>query len=151
MVILLGIDQISKFIMMQQTDTIVILQGVLELQQVKNTGGAFGIWQNNTMMFIITNVVVLGMIIRFLYLQRERMDNSMLIVLLVILAGGFGNLIDRLARGFVIDFIKVFPNMHFPIFNIADMCITIGWIALIALLTKYSYQEMKNKKKIEEP
>jgi len=71
------------------------------------------------------------MIIRFMILQRERMDKKMLISLILIVSGGISNLLDRIFRGFVVDFIDINPIFAFPIFNIADIVLVIGWILLI--------------------
>ena len=114
-----------------------------------NTGGAFGVAEGNTGMFIITNIVVLGLIIRFIYLQKDFMDKVTLYSLFVILAGGFGNFIDRIARGYVVDFINIFPSINFPKFNFADMYITIGWIIFAFVFALYTYKEIQNSKKKE--
>lgn len=143
---LLLVDQITKIILLNQPNKIVLIQDVLEFQKVANTGGAFGVGQNNTITFIITNIVVLGLIIRFIWLQKERMDTKTLVILLIILAGGFGNSIDRIFRGYVVDFIRIFPSSHFPVFNIADICITLGWVSLAFVFAQYTYQEIKNNK-----
>ena len=61
--------------------------------------------------------------------QREMTNKFTNISLALILAGGFGNLIDRIFRGRVIDFIDISPVFNFPTFNIADILVVIGWIA----------------------
>lgn len=60
----------------------------------------------------------------------------------------FGNLIDRMFRGYVIDFINIFPNINFPKFNFADIYITIGWITLAFMFALYTHKEIKNYKKL---
>lgn len=142
---LLLLDQVTKVWIMQLQESFVLIPNILEIQPVQNTGGAFGVGQNSTGAFIITNIVVLGLIVRFIWLQKERMDTKTLVILLVILAGGLGNVMDRIGRGFVVDFIRIFPSTNFPCFNIADACITIGWVGLAFVLAKYAYQEIKNK------
>ena len=66
--------------------------------------------------------------------------------LFIILAGGVGNFIDRIFRGQVVDFIEVFPKIHFPIFNIADICIVVGWIMIAYTFARYTYKEVLVKK-----
>lgn len=149
-VILLIIDQISKAIIISNNVNIVLIPEVLELITVQNRGGAFGVGEGNTGMFIVTNIVVLGLIIRFIYLQKDFMDKKTLYTLFVILAGGFGNFIDRITRGFVVDFISIFPDTNFPKFNLADMYITIGWVFLAFVFAMYTYKEIKNNRKIKE-
>lgn len=144
-IMILIIDQTSKILIINNNINTTLIPNILEIRYVENTGGAFGIGENNTIMFIITNFVVLGIIIRFIYLQRELIDRLTLNILLVILAGGFGNLIDRILRGFVVDFISIFPHTNFPKFNFADVCITFGWIALAFVLACNTYKEIKIK------
>ena len=129
-IILLLIDQITKIVIINNNINVTLIPNVLNIHTVKNTGGAFGVGEGNTGMFIITNLVVLGLIIRFIYLQKDFMDKATLYTLFVILAGGFGNLIDRLSRGYVVDFINIFPKINFPKFNFADIYITVGLIVL---------------------
>lgn len=149
-IILLTLDQITKIIIVKNSVNITLIPNVLEIHTVHNTGGAFGVAEGNTGMFIITNLVVLGLIIRFICLQRELMDKVTLYSLFTILAGGFSNLIDRIIRGYVIDFINIIPSINFPKFNLADMYITIGWIILAFVFALFSYREIKNSKKVKE-
>lgn len=149
-VLLLIVDQITKGLIVKNNVNMSLIPNILEIQTVQNTGGAFGVGVGNTGMFIITNLIVLGLIIRFIYLQKDFMDRITLYSLFAILAGGFGNLIDRLVRGFVVDFINIFPITNFPKFNLADCYITIGWIILAFVFANYTYKEMKNAKKLKE-
>lgn len=148
-IVLVAIDQTSKFLIINNSIRTTLIKNVLEITYVENRGGAFGVGQNSTFMFIVTNIVVLGLIIRFIYLQRELIDRITLNMLLAILAGGFSNLIDRLTRGFVVDFINLFPFTNFPKFNIADMYITLGWVILALVFAIYTYREIKSSKKAE--
>lgn len=140
------IDQITKNYILKNNISATLIEGVLEISYTKNRGGAFGVGQDNTFTFIITNIVVLGIIVRFLYIQRDMMDNITKSMLLIILGGGLGNLIDRIFRGFVIDFIRIFPKTNFPNFNIADICITMGWFILMLIFINYTYKEIKASK-----
>lgn len=149
-IILLIIDQLSKEIIIKNNVNMSLIPNILEFQIVHNTGGAFGVAEGNTGMFIITNLVVLGLIIRFIHLQKDFMDTVTLYSLCAILAGGFGNLIDRLVRGFVVDFINIIPSTNFPRFNLADVYITLGWIILAFVFAQYSYSEIRNSRKMKE-
>ena len=148
-IILLLLDQITKVIIIENNINVTLIPNILNIHTVQNTGGAFGVGEGNTGMFIITNLVVLGLIIRFIYLQKDFMDKATLYTLFVILAGGFGNLIDRLSRGYVIDFLNIFPSINFPKFNLADIYITVGWTILAFIFAMYSYKEIKNSKKLK--
>lgn len=146
-IVLLIIDQVSKEIIIRNNVNMQLIPNILEFQIVRNTGGAFGVAEGNTGMFIITNLVVLGLIIRFIHLQKDFMDTVTLYSLCAILAGGFGNLIDRLIRGFVVDFINLLPSTNFPRFNFADVYITFGWVILAFVFAMYSYSEIRKNRK----
>ena len=143
-ILLIAIDQISKFYIVENIGKEIknIIPNVLNFTYVENRGGAFGIGQNSTMMFVLVNIIILGIIIRFMIIQKDRIDRKTQVILSMILAGGISNLIDRIARGFVLDFIDFSPIISFPVFNIADILIVIGWVSL-AIVTAVYY--IKNK------
>lgn len=110
--------------------SIPIINGILNLTYVENTGGAYGIGNDNTIMFIIVNAVVITLIIKFILSKSNEISTYILISLGLILAGGIGNLIDRVFRGFVIDYIDINPLMKYPVFNIADILVIIGCVII---------------------
>ncbi len=133
--ILIGIviiiaDQLLKQLLIGQNFT--ALQGILNITYTENTGVAFGIGSSNIVIVIILNIIVLGLIIKFL---KQKTDSPIIIPLIMILAGGTSNLLDRIIRGFVIDFIDI-NLFNFPNFNIADIAITIGVFALAIQICK---------------
>lgn len=143
--IILGIciillDQITKAILIGKNTT--VIPNVLNFTYTENTGVAFGIGSNNLLFIIIVNIIVLGMIIKFIKEREEQVNFSILISLILILSGGIGNLIDRIVRGYVIDFIDV-NLFNFPNFNIADISISIGIISLIFILCNSILKEKK--------
>ena len=83
----------------------------------------------------------MAVVIRFMLNQKEMMNKFTSISLSLILAGGFGNLIDRIFRGTVIDFIDISP-----IFNIADILVVVGWISFALSMAIYTTKEFKNLK-----
>ena len=143
---LILIDQATKIYAISnlKENVLEVIPNILTFKYVENTGGAFGIGQNGTMTFIIANIVVLGLIIRFIIIQIERVNIKIMLILSLVLAGGFSNLIDRLFRGYVVDFINLFPNAKFPIFNIADIFIIIGWILLAFIFAINTWRDKKN-------
>lgn len=141
---LIVIDQILKLIATYQQGT--LLPGVLNITLVENRGGAFGVGQNSTMTFILTNIVVIGIILRFLIIQKDELEKRTVYSLLLIMAGGIGNLIDRVVRGYVVDFIDITPIFPFPKFNIADCYITVGIVLLLVFLGISTYQKKKQNK-----
>ena len=145
LLIILGIfiillDQITKAILIEKNIT--IIPNILNFTYTENTGVAFGIGSSNLILIIIVNIVVLGIIIKFIKERKEQVNFSILISLILILSGGIGNLIDRIVRGYVIDFIDV-NLFNFPNFNIADISISIGIISLIFILCNSILKEKK--------
>ena len=123
-VVFLLIDQLSKILVLNFND---ISFGILKIEIVYNTGIAFGMGASNLYNAILVFLVIC-VIVNFAYNQRDKLNNKTIIVLSMIISGGVGNLIDRIFRGGVLDFIKI---ANFPIFNLADSFIVIGWILLI--------------------
>ena len=146
-ILLIVVDQTTKFAATIMQENKIIIENVFQFALEENKGGAFGVGQDSTGTFIITNVIVLGTIIRFILLQLEKMDNKTIVMLCLILAGGFSNLVDRLFRGYVVDFINIFPNANLPIFNFADTYIIVGWVVLAAIFAGYTYKELQESKK----
>ena len=148
--VLILIDQVTKIYAISNLKENVLeaIPNILTFKYVENTGGAFGIGQNGTMTFIIANIVVLGLIIRFIIVQIERVDPKIMLIVSLVLAGGFSNLIDRLFRGYVVDFINFFPNIKFPIFNLADSFIVVGWILLALLFAINTWKDKRNNDNI---
>ncbi len=138
------LDQISKLIMIDKN--INILPQVLSFSYTQNTGVAFGLISNNIIFVIIFNIVILGIIIKFLKENNDNIDYTVLVSLILILSGGIGNLIDRILRGYVVDFIK-FDFINFPIFNVADISITLGIFILVIIIVKQMIQN-KNDQRI---
>lgn len=81
-------------------------------------------------MFIITNIIIIGLILKFILSKKDEINYAILTGLSLIVSGGAGNLIDRIFRGFVIDYIDVNKIMKFPVFNLADIFIIVGIIIL---------------------
>lgn len=143
-ILIIMLDQISKLIMIDKN--INILPQLLSFSYTQNTGVAFGLISNNIIFVIIFNIVILGIIIKFLKENNESIDYTVLVSLILILSGGIGNLIDRILRGYVVDFIK-FDFINFPIFNVADISITLGIFILVIVIVKQMILN-KNEKQI---
>lgn len=136
-------DQLTKMALINKNIT--LIPNLMEFTYTKNTGAAFGIGSNNIIMVIIVNVIILGFIIKFLKDNSKKVDFPIIISLVLILSGAIGNLIDRLFRGFVIDFIDI-NVLNFPNFNIADISIVLGIFVLIIVITKSIIMENKEEK-----
>lgn len=141
--ILIFLDQITKLIVIKfVADKTVIINKFISLQVTGNTGIAFGINSGANIKNILLSLVFIVIIVKFLKNQKNNIDKKTEIILYMILSGGISNLIDRIIRGAVVDFISV---GIFPIFNIADIFIVTGWILFIISLVIYSSREVKQK------
>lgn len=134
--ILIFIDQLVKYFIsgMPLYSSINVIPNFFNITYVKNTGAAFSILSNNTLFIILITIIILF----FLY-KSVLKDNKYKISKILLLGGIISNLIDRIFRGYVVDYFdfKIF-NYNFPIFNIADICIVIGCLLLI-------YETIKEK------
>lgn len=106
----------------------VVVPGVLSFHVIQNTGAAFGLFQSLGPMLAFITVL---MIYAGYRLVREERDPFLLLSLSVIMGGAVGNLVDRIFRQGVIDYIEVFPVTRFPLFNFADVMITLGTAGLL--------------------
>ena len=135
--LLILIDFISKYLVISliSNKTIIIIKNFLKFLYVKNTGAAFGIMSGNIIILVIVTLILLFYIIKEV---KNNVDNQWtLLSYLLILSGAIGNLIDRVFRGYVVDFISfTLFNKEMAVFNIADSYITIGVFLLIILLLK---------------
>lgn len=141
--IIMVLDQIAKILMINRK--IIIIPELLNFTYTENTGAAFSIGASNSIIIVILNMILIGIIIKIMKDKIKELNNYTWISLNMMLAGGISNLIDRFFRGYVIDFIDV-SIFNFPIFNLADISITIGAILLIIMIIKQI--EIKSNKAI---
>ena len=127
-------DQIIKLIVAQNLLVpIQLIESFLELNLVHNTGASFGLFQGTSIILSVISVLVIILIIYYLPKISKGTEQ---ILFAIILGGITGNLIDRIIRGYVIDYISF---RFWPAFNIADSAITIGAISLIILYSKKEF------------
>lgn len=139
------IDQGSKFLVIKYFSDFTSTS-IVRIELVKNTGMAFGFNDGNTRN-IVLSIIVLLIVLNFMKSQKELIDNKTYIALFVIIAGGLSNLIDRIFRQGIIDFIKIYT---FPNFNLADIYIVIGWILIVIFLVRFTYKKDTEKSTNEE-
>ncbi|HYF64503.1 MAG TPA: signal peptidase II [Herpetosiphonaceae bacterium] len=110
------------------------LGGLLRFVYVENRGVAFGMFQNNSLLFALLSItVIIGAIWRsWGWFWRTSLLARLSAGLIV--AGGLGNIIDRLLYGFVVDMIHIVPMSFFQVFNVADMAISFGAVLLFICL-----------------
>lgn len=143
------LDQIIKIVIIKNMElysTIKVIPKFFSIYYVKNTGAAFSILENNTLLLIILSVIVLVFINH--YINNDKTLNKKSIILLAIISGGiYGNLIDRIIHKGVIDYLSfTIFKYQFPIFNLADIAITLGTLGLIIILFFAKQEEKKWKK-----
>lgn len=110
-----------------------LIPGIIELTNLRNSGAAWSIFEGQQTFFTIITIIAIIVIGYFIWQYRKNIP--MLIGLSLIMAGTIGNFIDRLRQGYVVDMFET-TFINFPIFNIADMCLTIGVIWLIICILK---------------
>ena len=133
-IFLLIFDQFSKAMIVSHFDLYesISVAPFFNLTFVVNYGFAFGFLNSPSLNQIIVSIVILSIIIYFLYLLIKTQDHFFKVCLVLILSGAIGNFLDRIFRGYVVDFIDIYVfNYHWPAFNIADSCISIGFVILI--------------------
>lgn len=142
-IVLLVLDQYTKYlaiIKLKGQSAYVLIDGVLELQYLENRGSAFGMLQNQKYFILFVGIVFLAVIFFFLLkLPQQKKFSPMHILLSCIIAGGIGNMIDRIRFDYVVDFIS-FILIDYPIFNVADCYIVCGTIVLFVLFL-FVYKE----------
>ena len=136
-IVIVIIDQLSKFLVIDKN--ISIIPNFIEFNYTQNTGGAFGIGRINFIL-IISIIIIIGIIV-FLIKENTKITNYIPFVLL--LSGSIGNLIDRIFKGYVIDFIDI-NILDFPNFNIADISIVSGVIILLYIILLKSTNDNEN-------
>jgi len=133
-IFLLIVDQSTKAIIVNRFDLYESIPIIpfFNLTFVVNYGFAFGFLNSPSLNQIIVSIVISSIIIYFLYLLIKTQDHIFKMCLVLILSGAIGNFIDRIFRGYVVDFIDIYVfNYHWPAFNIADSCISVGFVILI--------------------
>ncbi len=126
--------------MMGETD---LISGILSFKISENTKPAYGIGSNSTIMYVLTNIVILGVIFKFMTTQNQFVDRKFKVFLSFILAGGISNTIERIFRGYVTEFLDFGHKL--PVFNIADLFVVIGWVAVVATFAVFTVKEWRNK------
>ena len=144
-ILLVAIDQFSKWMIVfsvKPNGPITIIDGLLQFVYVENRGAAFGIMQNKQWFFVVLTIAACAVLLYFLFFYKHHNFFSRTACLLIV-AGGIGNLIDRIKLSYVIDFISVsfFP----PVFNFADICICVGVGLLVLSLLLDMVREQKAK------
>lgn len=143
--VLVGIDQILKVLAMEYLKPIgsyPIIPDVFHLTYVENRGAAFGMMAGQKWLLVwVTAIVILAAVA--VVMAGKIKNTTVLLAVATIMGGGVGNLIDRVYRGFVVDYVHL-KIIDFAVFNFADICVTVGTAILLIYLLFY---ELKHKNK----
>lgn len=143
------LDQLTKLLVsggMALGDTIPIIKDVLHITYVRNTGAAFGMLADRRWVFLVISTVTILALAVFLIRTTSR-DPLLIVSVSMVLSGGIGNMIDRLALGYVVDFID-FRLINFAVFNGADSFVCVG--AALLFLAVLFEPKRKGEPAVEE-
>ena len=126
-----GIDQAIKYFVVQDlmpVKEVKVIDGLFSLVYVENRGVALGMMQNHVWLFAVITVLLIAVLLFFI-ISKKFTGKLFIISTMLLIGGGIGNFIDRITRGYVVDYLSVsfFP----PVCNFADYCITVGAVLLI--------------------
>ncbi|MBP1538022.1 MAG: signal peptidase II [Ruminococcus sp.] len=152
--VLIFADQLIKIIVNSCID----IGGVVEvikfgdfklfsLEHVRNSGAAWSIMQGKTWFLVGVPLIVCGLGVYYMYRQRDK-SRLQLVSLAMLVAGGIGNLIDRVRLHEVIDYIK-FEPVKFPVFNFADICVVVGALIFAIYIIFLDKPDKESKADIE--
>lgn len=142
MVALVALDQATKYIIARTVDlyeSITVIPGFFNITRIHNKGAIFGTFSqaNNKLVFALltaASIAALALVVYYFF-KTPAADKFMKVALTLIMAGALGNQFDRLIRGHVIDFLDFYVGKaHWPFFNAADSCITIGACLMLVIL-----------------
>ncbi len=139
--LLVIIDQLIKYFVVEYLAPIgsfTVIDNLFSLVYVENRGAAFGVLQNQLWLFSLLTVFLIGVFV-YLLLKKKLYGRLFSVSAALIIGGGIGNLIDRVFRGFVVDYLSIsfFP----PVCNFADYCITVGAALFIICLFTFEKKQ----------
>ncbi len=123
------------------------IAGLFRFRLVHNTGAAWGMFGDSTFALGIMSVLVCAALLVYLFAASKDMNEGQIIGLALVFAGGIGNALDRFTLGYVVDFID-FTFIDFPVFNIADIGVTCGFVVFIASML-YAWRKADREAALE--
>ncbi len=146
--LLIFFDQATKGLavrFLKGQEPFVIWDGVFELRYLENRGAAFGMLQGHQAFFLLTGLLVFAAALYFFrHVSADRKFFPIRMIAVFILAGALGNMADRLRLSYVVDFFY-FRLIDFPIFNVADIYVSVGTAVLAVLILFYYKEEELNR------
>lgn len=138
-----ALDQYTKWLAVKHLkgqEAYVLIKDVFCLQYLENKGAAFGLMQNQRAFFFVGTALMVAMVLFcFIKMPKTKRFLPLFITGTCLLTGALGNFIDRLRLGYVVDFFY-FELINFPVFNVADIFVTLSFIALLYLIL-FHYKE----------
>ncbi|UWP59425.1 signal peptidase II [Ruminococcus gauvreauii] len=142
--ILIGLDQWTKYLAVTHLsgqEDIVLIPNILQLHYLENRGAAFGVLQNQQWIFIILCLLFLVFAgYAYTVIPKTRHYFPLNFITVVLVAGAFGNLIDRIRLKYVVDFVYI-SAIDFPVFNVADIYVTVSAVLLFVYLIFFYREE----------
>ncbi len=142
------LDQASKAIIVRQMDlheSIPLIKNVFSLTFIRNEGAAWGMFADHRWVFlVITGIAIIALPILLYYYRKEPFLFGFSLSLII--GGAIGNMIDRLFLGSVVDFFE-FTFIDFPVFNVADICVTVGTVLMFIYLAFFDKTIFADKTK----
>lgn len=144
--VLVGIDQILKVLAIEYLKPVgsyPIIADIFHLTYVENRGAAFGMMAGQKWLLVWATALVL--LVAIIVVMAGKIKNTtVLFAVATIIGGGVGNLIDRIYRGYVVDYVHL-KVINFAVFNFADICVTVGTILLLLSLLFYEFGRKKRE------
>jgi len=138
---LIGIDQFSKYLALKYlkgVSSIPIINDIFHLTYVENRGAAFGLFQNNQIIFVV--VAMIACIVGLYYLYKKDLNLLAKSSIILLISGAIGNMIDRVRLGFVVDYFD-FRIIWEYVFNVADIFVVVGTILLCIYILFFEDKE----------
>ena len=151
-IVLIILDQGTKFwalASLKPIHNMTLVEGFMDLTFVENRGVAFGMFSGQRwFILLLTGVIAVGLVWFYVTMPKKKEYFPLRVSLVLVLSGAIGNIIDRLFRGYVVDFFE-FTFFEWPVFNVADIYVVCGVILLalmILFVVKDEDLELKKKK-----
>lgn len=141
----IAFDLITKEIIYTKAESagrMVFIKGILSFVAVRNEGASFGIFSSNPVLLKLVSSLSSAALIAFLIVSIKHRHPLLRASLILIIGGAVGNLVDRIALGYVRDFAE-YEFVDFAIFNMADVCLTIGTILLVIYVIFFYKEKQK--------
>ena len=140
---LVALDQLTKYLVLSTMSLgqSIPLVGVIKFTYIQNTGMAFGLFHNASWFFTVDSIMTVILVILVLILWKKPFIAQYHLPLSIVIGGAVGNLIDRIFRGYVVDFIDF---TYWPVFNVADIAVCVGVILLAIQIFREGSSEQGN-------